>query len=129
MSLSTTDESGSLTLLNKKELRSLGHKNRVQYLINKQQSDGLWNFDANRKTINDLTGKPLAMFQSSEINGNTQILVTAIVIILFEVKFMEFRSLWEDAADKARQRLITLLNNDWKQLVTLFRHIRVTLDR
>ncbi|CAF1999912.1 unnamed protein product [Rotaria magnacalcarata] len=129
MPLSTTDESGSFTSLNTKEFRSLGGKNRVQYLINKQQSDGLWNFDANRKTINDLTGKPLAMFQSSEINGNTQILVTAIVIISFEVKFMEFRSLWEDAVEKARQRLITLLNNDWKQLVTLFRHIRVTLGQ
>ncbi|CAF1442475.1 unnamed protein product [Rotaria sordida] len=110
------------------EICSMNDKDLVYYLINKQKDDGLWNFDTNRKTIKDLTGKPLAIFQSLEIHGNIQIFVTAIIIVLFEVRFMALRSIWDDAVEKARQRLINLLNNDWKQLIFLFRHIRLILS-
>jgi hypothetical protein len=102
--------------------------NIIHYLINKQTHDGLWNFDSNRKSIKDLTGKSFAVFQSYETHGNTQILVTAIVIVVLEVKFMSLRSMWDDIAEKARRHLIDLLNNDWKKLVTLFRNIRTILN-
>ncbi|CAF3453960.1 unnamed protein product [Rotaria sp. Silwood1] len=110
------------------DIRSMNDKDLVHYLINKQKNDGLWNFDSNRKTIKDLTGKPFAIFQSSEIHSNTQILITAIIIVLLEVRYTALRSIWDDAIDKARRCLINLLNNDWKQLVFLFRHIRIILS-
>ncbi|CAF2911440.1 unnamed protein product [Rotaria sp. Silwood2] len=142
---STTKENGVITLSNESkliqnsipkkdrdrdqdEIQSMNDKDLIQYLINKQNDDGLWNFDSNRKTIKDLTGKSFDVFQSSEIHGNTQIFVTAIIIVLLEVRFMDLRSIWEDAVEKARRCLINLLNNDWKKIVFLFRHIRIILS-
>jgi hypothetical protein len=100
----------------------------VRYLINKQSKDGLWNFTSNEKTIIDLTGKSLAVFRSSETHSDTQILVTAIVIILLQSNFMDLQSVWNDAVEKARERLVNLLNNDWKKLMILFRNIRLILN-
>jgi hypothetical protein len=103
-------------------------KDIIRYLINQQTLDGLWNFDSNRITIKKLTGKSLSVFQSSETPDNLPILITAIIIVLLEVKFMTLQSLWIHAAEKARQCLIQLLNNDWKKLVCLFRDIRKILN-
>jgi hypothetical protein len=100
----------------------------VRCLINKQSKDGLLNFTSNEKTIKDLTGKSLAVFRSSETHSDTQILVTAIVIILLQSNFMDLQSVWNDAVEKARERLVNLLNNDWKKLMILFRNIRLILN-
>lgn len=100
----------------------------VYYLINKQTVDGLWNFKSNRKVIKNLTGKSLSVFQLSQTHNNSQILITAIIIILLEVKFLTLQILWDNAVKKARQCLIRLLNNDWKKLVSLFRDIRIMLN-
>jgi hypothetical protein len=110
------------------EIYSMDDKEIVRYLINKQTIDSLWNFESNRKTIKDLTGKSLAVFQSSDTHDNTQILVTAIVMILLETKFMALRFMWEEYTEKARQRLIHLLNYDWKKFILLFRNIRIILN-
>ena len=103
-------------------------QNTVHYLLDKQFNDGLWNFTSNKKTIQDLTGKPLTVFQSSEIHHNTQILITAIIIVLLESNFIALQSVWSDAVEKARNRLINLLNNDWKKLIILLRNIRIILN-
>jgi hypothetical protein len=135
---STTNQTRSSILLNQRKFREyhvqekdeispMDDKNIVDYLINKQTTDGLWSFNSNRKTIQKLTGKSLSIFQSSEIHDNSQILITAIIIVLFEVKFITLRSMWDDAVEKARQCLIQLLNNDWRKLVILFRDIRMIL--
>jgi len=110
------------------EIYSMDDKEIVRYLINKQTIDSLWNFASNRKTIKDLTGKSLAVFQSSDTHDNTQILVTVIVMILLETKFMALRFMWEEYTEKARQRLIHLLNYDWKKFILLFRNIRIILN-
>jgi hypothetical protein len=136
-----TNQTRSLILLNQRRLREhhvqekeihdeislTDDKNIIHYLINKQTIDGLWNFDSNKKMIQKLTGKSLSIFQSFEIHDNSQILITAIIIVLFEVKFITLRSMWDDAVEKARQCLIQLLNNDWRKLVILFRDIRMIL--
>jgi hypothetical protein len=104
-------------------------KNTVYFLLQKQAADGLWYFVSNSKVIEDLTGKPLAAFQTSETHSSVPLLVTAIIIILLESKFSALCSMWEEMVDRARQRLIDLLNNDWKSLITLFRNIRMTLTK
>jgi len=138
---STTIQTSSSILLNQRkhhmrekeshsdqnEISPIDDKNIVHYLMNKQTIDGLWNFTSNRKTIKKLTGKSLSVFQSSELHDNPQILITAIIIILLEVKFMTLQSIWDNAVEKARQHIVQLLNNDWKKLVILFRDIRIIL--
>lgn len=129
MSLNTTIENDEVEHpKNINEIRSMDNKKIVEYLINKQNPDGIWDFNTNRKMIKILTGKPFVIFQPSDFNGSVQCLVTAIIIVLFEEKFKNFRSLWNNAVEKARQCLISLFNNDSKQLFILFRYIRIILD-
>ncbi|CAF1140001.1 unnamed protein product [Rotaria sp. Silwood1] len=99
-----------------------GDQNIVRYLINKQKFDGLWDLDA--KDIEHLTGKPLASFPSS---NNKQVLISAIVIIAFETRFVALSAMWHGVVQKARNRLLDLLDKDVKQLELLLKNIRQQL--
>ncbi|CAF3453058.1 unnamed protein product [Rotaria sp. Silwood1] len=99
-----------------------GDQNIVRYLINKQKFDGLWDLDA--KDIEHLTGKPLASFPSS---NNKQVLISAIVIIAFETRFVALSAMWHGVVQKARNRLLDLLGKDVKQLELLLKNIRQQL--
>jgi hypothetical protein len=95
----------------------------IRYLINKQTFDGLWNLDS--KDINELTGKPLSHFPQSI---NTEVVVTSIVVVVFETRFASFSSMWHGVVQKARKRLLDLFGNDSKNLNKLLEDIRKQLD-
>jgi hypothetical protein len=102
-----------------KDIFPTDDQNIVRYLIHKQQFDGLW--DLNSKNIQQLTGKALSHFQQSI---NTQVLITAIVVLVLETRFASFSSMWHGVVEKARKRLLNLLENDDIKLNTLFTDIR-----
>ena len=95
----------------------------VRHIIAQQQFDGLWNVD--ERTIEKLTSKSLADFEQME--NNTTVLITAVIIAAFEERFASLSSLWHGVVQKARARLIQLLNNDKAQLDELLAKIRVVL--
>jgi hypothetical protein len=97
----------------------------VRYLINKQKFDGLWNADDN--IIKNLTGKSFSVFQSTTPKINDEILVSTIVIIILETKYVGFSSLWHGVVQKARKRIIDLLKKDSKNFDTLIEDIRKQL--
>jgi hypothetical protein len=101
----------------------------VRYLVSQQAANGLWNFESNMKIIEDLSGKSLRVFQSSETAGINQTLITVIMVVVLETKYRALRWIWEDAADQARRCLIRLLNNDWNKFVNLFHEIRSIIDQ
>ena len=91
-------------------------------MINKQKFDGFWDLDS--KSIEQLTEKPLAAFQQSTDN---QVLVSAIVIAVLESRFASFSSMWHGVVQKARKRLIDLLEKDTNKLDILLEEIRKQL--
>jgi hypothetical protein len=97
----------------------------VRRLINKQRFDGLWNFDT--KIIQQLTGKCLSSFQATDNHLDNQILVSAIILSLLETRFAAFSSMWFGVVQKARKRLLDLLDNDSKNLDILLKKIRTQL--
>ncbi|CAF0991491.1 unnamed protein product [Rotaria sordida] len=103
----------------KDETWPTGDQNIVRYLINKQKFDGLWDLDA--KDIEQLTGKPLTNFPQSY---NKQILISAIVIVALETRFVTMSTMWYGVVQKARKRLLDLLGQDAKQLESLLENIR-----
>ncbi|CAF4359309.1 unnamed protein product, partial [Adineta steineri] len=124
----TTQNDYSTLATHHDENHSVTHdKNIVYYLIHRQDDDGLWHFISPRKTIKELTGKSLSVFQSSETSENTKILVAAIIIILLETKFIALQSMWIQTVEKARQSLMYYFNNNWQKLIVLFRNIRMIL--
>ncbi|CAF3697567.1 unnamed protein product [Adineta steineri] len=124
----TTQNNYSTSAVDHDENHSVTHdKNIVYYLIHRQGDDGLWHFVSPRKTIKELTGKSLSVFQSSETSENTKILVAAIIIVLLETKFIALQSMWIQTVEKARQSLIYYFNNNWQKLIVLFRNIRMIL--
>ncbi|CAF2180753.1 unnamed protein product, partial [Rotaria magnacalcarata] len=94
-------------------------QNIVRYLINKQKFDGLWDLDA--KDIEQLTGKSLKSFPSF---NNQQIVVAAIVIIALEIRFATLSTMWHAVVQKARKRLLELLNKDANKLQSILESIR-----
>ncbi|CAF3562185.1 unnamed protein product [Rotaria sp. Silwood1] len=92
----------------------------VRYLINKQKFDGVWDLDGN--IIEKLTGKPLTSFSS--LNRNVQILISSIVLVSLETRFASHSTIWYCVVQKARQRLLDLLNHDRNQLDSLLENIR-----
>ncbi|CAF3098121.1 unnamed protein product [Rotaria sp. Silwood2] len=106
----------------KDEAWPTGDQNIVRYLINKQKFDGLWDLDA--KDIEQLTGKPLTRFTPSD---NKQILISAIVIVAFEIRFAALSTMWHGVVQKARKRLLDLLGKDAKRLESLLENIRQQL--
>jgi len=119
------DEQKTESILQNKEVWPSTDQDIVRYLINKQKFDGLWNL--NDDTIKNLTGKSLSIFQSTDPNINDQILVSIIIIIMFETKFAGFSSLWHGVVQKARKRIIDLIKKDSKNLDTLMEDIRKQL--
>ncbi|CAF3434876.1 unnamed protein product, partial [Rotaria socialis] len=92
----------------------------VRYLISRQKFNGLWDLDA--KDIEQLTGKSLPNFLSS--NNNQQIVIAAIVIVALETRFATLSTMWHAVVQKARKRLLELLNKDANQLQSLLERIR-----
>ncbi|CAF3412203.1 unnamed protein product [Rotaria sp. Silwood2] len=96
-----------------------GDQNIVRYLIKKQKFDGLWDLDA--EDIENLTGKSLTNFTPF---NNKQILISAIVVIVLEVRFAALSTMWHGIVQKARKSLIHLLSEDTNQLELLLDNIR-----
>ncbi len=94
-------------------------QNIVRYLVNEQMFDGLWNIDS--KNIEQLIGKSLSHFQQS---NDTQFLVSALVILVLEIRFASFSSMWHGVVQKARKPLLDLLENENKKLDKLLEDIR-----
>jgi hypothetical protein len=94
----------------------------VRHLIDKQKFDGSWDLDS--KSIEQLTGKPLNVFQHLT---NNQVLISAIVITVLETRFASLSSMWHGVVQKARKRLVDLLGKDIKKLDTLLEDIRKQL--
>jgi hypothetical protein len=97
-------------------------QNIVRHLIKKQKFDGLWELDA--KTIERLTGKPLMNFSQL---ANPQVLMSAIVVVILETRFISFSTMWQGVVQKAHQRLLDLFGHDNNQLNFLLERIRQQL--
>ena len=97
-------------------------QNIVRQLIHQQKFDGLWDVDA--KMIVQLTGKPLSDFPQS---NDTTMLMSAIIIVVLETRFTSLSSMWFGIVQKARKRLIDMLDKDHKQLDALLDNIRKQL--
>lgn len=97
----------------------------VRYLINKQKFDGLWDLDS--EIINLLTGKPLTVFESMNVDISTQILSSSIVILMLETRFSAFSSLWYGVVQKGRDRINDLLGKDSNKTDQLFSNLRTGL--
>lgn len=95
---------------------------QVRYFIDAQKFDGLWDFDS--QTIEQLSGQSLKKFSSSY---DHQILISAIVVVLLETRYSSLSSLWYGVVQKARNRLMELLNNNNNQLESLLEHVRLNL--
>ena len=83
----------------------------VRHLINLQKFDGLWNLSNDE--IQNLCQKPLTSFQSN-ISNDSIILTTIIVIIILEMKFDSFKTMWSFIVNKTRKRLTELLGDNGK---------------
>ncbi|CAF1304746.1 unnamed protein product [Rotaria sp. Silwood1] len=108
------------TTKEKEETWPTNDQDIVRYLINKQKFDGVWDLDGN--IIEKLTGKPLASFSS--LTRNVQILISSIVLVSLETRFASHSTIWYCVVQKARQRLLDLLNHDRNRLDSLLENIR-----
>ena len=94
------------------------------FLVETQQPDGLWEFESIRNLLERWTGESLNVFQRVTAERSTRMLIGAITMIVMEQKLNDYRTIWEPASDRARQRLINLLDNDWNALVSLLKDVR-----
>ena len=94
----------------------------VRRIIAEQKFDGLWNLEANM--IEQLTGKPLSEFQQLT---NTEMLISAIVIVVLETRFASLSSMWYGVVQKARTCLLNMLGKDNQKLATLLEDIQKQL--
>jgi len=101
---------------------NLADQDAVRQLINKQNFDGIWNMDS--KSIEALIGKPLKDFPDA---GSTEVLITAIVIIVLETRFASLSSMWHAVVQKARKRLAELLDQKKTTVDALLESIRKQL--
>jgi stringent starvation protein B len=106
----------------KEDLWPTNNQDIVRHLIDKQKFDGSWDLDS--KSIEQLTGKPLTVFQHLT---NNQVLISAIVIAVLETRFASLSSMWHGVVQKARKRLVDLLGKNIKKLDTLLEDIRKQL--
>jgi hypothetical protein len=83
----------------------------VRHLINLQKFDGLWNLS--ESDIQNLCQKPLTSFHSN-LTPDSIILTTVVVIIMLEMKFNSFKTMWSFILNKARKRLTELLGDNGK---------------
>ena len=94
----------------------------IRHIIAQQNFDGSWNVDD--ATIKKLTGKSINDFEQLE---NSAVLITAIIIVVFEGRFASLSILWFGVVQKARQCLSDILNNDTTQLDNLLERIQKQL--
>ncbi|CAF5113359.1 unnamed protein product [Rotaria sp. Silwood1] len=94
-------------------------ENIVRYLIKKQKFNGLW--DLTTDNVEKFIGKSLLNFSS---NVNEEMLITAIIIVILETRYITFSTMWYGLVEKARKGLLDLLDNDTKQLESLLENIR-----
>jgi len=100
-----------------------GDEDIVRHLIAKQKFDGLW--DLTDKEVETLTGKQLDRFPQGY---NQQILISAIIVVLLEIRFSSFSSMWHGVVQKARKRLMKSVGDDMKKLEDLLDGIRSALS-
>ncbi|CAF3940942.1 unnamed protein product [Adineta steineri] len=101
------------------DISLMNDENIVRYLIDKQKFDGSWQLDEN--DIQRLTGKPMTTFQQI---ANNEVLISAIVISILEVRFASLSSMWHGIVQKARKHLLDCLGKDTNKLNTLLENIR-----
>ena len=94
----------------------------VRRIIAEQKFDGLWNIDV--KFVEQLTGKSLTEFQQL---ANTDMLISAIIIVLLETRFASLVSMWYGVVQKARKRLLDMLDSDTDKFTTLLEDIQKQL--
>jgi hypothetical protein len=117
-----TDKSKHEETSRKSAILPANDQDIVRYLINKQKFDGLWNLDS--EIIKELTGKSLSVFQLTNFDIDTEILMSVIVILTLETRFSAFSSLWYGIIQKARDRIIDLLGKDATKTDQLFNDVR-----
>jgi hypothetical protein len=115
----------SLNVSEKKEIWPSMDEDIIRYLINKQKYDGLWDVDTN--VIMNLTGKPLSVFQATNNDISTQILISTIIVIMLETRFTTYSSLWHGVVQKARKQISNLITKDSKNFDKLMEDIRKQL--
>ncbi|CAF3589685.1 unnamed protein product [Adineta steineri] len=101
------------------DISLMNDENIVRYLIHKQKFDGSWQLNEN--DIERLTGKPMTTFQQM---ANNEILISAIVISILEIRFASLSSMWYGIVQKARKHLLDCLGKDTNKLNTLLENIR-----
>ncbi len=94
----------------------------VRDIIAQQDFDGLWKVD--EKLIEKLIGKSLSEFQQLT---NTEVLISAIIVIVLETRFASLSSMWYGVVQKTRKRLLDMLNKDSVKFNTLLEDIRKQL--
>ncbi|CAF0735625.1 unnamed protein product [Didymodactylos carnosus] len=94
----------------------------VRDIIAQQDFDGLWKVD--EKFIEKLIGKSLLEFQQLT---NTEVLISAIIVIVLETRFASLSSMWYGVVQKARKRLLDMLDKDSVKFNTLLEDIRKQL--
>ena len=97
----------------------------VRSLIDKQRFDGLW--DADATIIQQLTGKSLASWQSTNADIDATLLNSLIIILVLEERFATHSSLWYGIVQKARTTISNLLVKDAKNIDTYLAQIRAQL--
>jgi hypothetical protein len=107
-----------------KPVRIVDHENQdiVRQLISEQKFDGLWNM--NSTSIEQLIRKLLTNFQQL---ADAQVLTSAIIIVVIEIRFASLSSMWYGVVQKARKRLIDILDKNNEKLDTLLENIRKQL--
>ena len=99
-----------------------GDLDTVRHIIAQQKFNGLWDTDVNVSEL--LKGKTLSEFQDFT---KTQVLITAIIVMLLETHFATLSSMWYGVVQKARKCLLDLFDKDTIKLDTLFNDIRKKL--
>ncbi len=99
-----------------------GEQDIVRHLIHQHKFDGLRDVDV--KVIVQLIGKSLSDFQQLD---NTEMLMSAIIIVVLETHFTSLSSMWYGIVQKPGKRLIDMLDKDNTKLDALLDDIRKQL--
>ncbi|CAF5025135.1 unnamed protein product, partial [Rotaria sp. Silwood1] len=97
-------------------------QNIVRHIIAQQKFDGHWDVDV--ELIKQLTGKSLSEFEQLT---NMEGLISAIIVVVLETRFSSLSSLWYGVVQKARKRLLNMLDQDNNKLHALLENIRKKL--
>ena len=94
----------------------------VRRLVAQQKFNGLWDIDVD--LIELLKGKTLSEFQEFT---DTQMLITALSIVILVARFASLSSMWYGVVQKARKCLLDMFDKDTIKLNILFEDIRKKL--